>query len=187
LVRVVVACTIATLIFAALTMGWFRIKTRWWEALLLALAVALLFRPDFFMDQITPEYREVPAAQVFDVAKAAPSDESIVMVIKGTTLEGEDVSKTVAVQLGDMGPDGRKRLADAGLQLVPLGQQVQIGAVKFGSRAKKGGVEQGWDVQAVKVRTDRPTPHWFYLPALILVVLVWLTQGLRMRSRAVPA
>jgi TRAP transporter 4TM/12TM fusion protein len=187
LVRVIAACTIATLIFAALTMNWFRVKTRWWEAVLLALAVALLFRPDFFMDRITPEFREVPAAQVFDVAKAAAEDESVVMVIKGTTLEGEDISKTVAVQLGAPGADGRKRLSDAGMQLVPLGGQVQVGAVKFGSRAKKAGVEQGWDVQSLKVPTDRPSPHWFYLPALVLIALVWYTQGLRIRARAVPA
>jgi TRAP transporter 4TM/12TM fusion protein len=187
LVRVIVACTIAMLIFAALTMNWFRIKTRWWETVLLAIAVALLFRPDFFMDQVTPEFREVPASQIFEVAKAAGEDESVVMVIKGTTLEGEDTAKTVAVQLGPVGADGRKRLADAGVQLVPLGAQVQIGAVKFGSRAKKAGVEQGWDVQAVKVPTDRPTPHWFYLPGLMLIALVWFTQGLRMRARVVPA
>ncbi len=182
LLRVVVASTIAMLVFASLTMGWLRIKTRWWEALVLSLAVALLFRPDFFMDRITPEYREVPAAQIFDIAKAAGTDESIVMLIKGTTLEGDDVTKTVAVQLGANGDDGRKRLTDAGLQLVPLGQQVQIGAVKFGSRARKGGVEQGWAVQALKVPTDRPTPHWFYLLALALIGLVWFTQGLRMRA-----
>ncbi|MDP3762102.1 MAG: TRAP transporter permease [Ramlibacter sp.] len=187
LVRVVVACTIATLIFAAITMNWFRIKTRWWENVLLAIAVALLFRPDFFMDRVTPEFREVPASQVFEVAKAAGEDESVVMVIKGTTLEGEDISKTVAVQLGPVGAEGRKRLADAGVQLVPLGGQVQIGAVKFGSRAKKAGVEQGWDVQALKVPTDRPTSHWFYLPGLLLIGFVWFTQGLRMRARAVPA
>jgi hypothetical protein len=187
LVRVIVACTIAMLIFAALTMNWFRIKTRWWETVLLAIAVALLFRPVFFMDQVTPEFREVPASQIFEVAKAAGEDESVVMVIKGTTLEGEDTAKTVAVQLGPVGADGRKRLADAGVQLVPLGAQVQIGAVKFGSRAKKAGVEQGWDVQAVKVPTDRPSPHWFYLPGLMLIALVWFTQGLRMRARVVPA
>jgi hypothetical protein len=187
LVRVVVACTLATLIFAAITMGWFRIKARWWELGLLAIAVALLFRPDFFMDQITPEFREVPAAQVFDVAKRAGTDESMVMVIKGTTLEGEEVSKTVAVQLGAAGAEGRKRLADAGLQIMPLGDQVQIAAVKFGSRAKKAGFEQGWDVQALKKPAERPSPHWFYLPALALIALVWFAQGLRMRAALVPA
>jgi hypothetical protein len=40
---------------------------------------------------------------------------------------------------------------------------------------------------SLKVPTDRPTPHWFYLPGLMLIGMVWLTQGLRMRVRAVPA
>lgn len=187
LLRVVVACTVAMLVFTALTMFWFRDKCSWWEMALLAAAVVLLFRPGFFMDRIAPEYREVPAAQVFDVAKAADSDEQLVMVIKGTTIEGEDVTKTVALRLGAAGADGRKRLADAGLQLVPLGGQVQIGAVKFGSRAKKGGFEQGWDVEQVKVKADRPTKHWFYLPAFLLIGFVWWWQGRRLRARGTGA
>ncbi len=187
LLRVVVACTVAMLVFTALTMFWFRDKCRWWEMALLAAAVVLLFRPGFFMDRIAPEYREVPAAQVFDVAKAADADEQLVMVIKGTTIEGEDVTKTVALRLGAAGADGRKRLADAGLQLVPLGAQVQIGAVKFGSRAKKGGFEQGWDVEQVKVKADRPTKHWFYLPAFLLIGFVWWWQGRRLRARGTGA
>ena len=180
LIRVVLACTLATLIFAAVTMNWFRVKNRWWEAVALALAVVLLFRPDFFMDRFEPEYRDAPAAQVFDVARDRPSDDRVVMVIKGTTIEGDDVTKTVALQLGEAGSDGRKRLMDAGLQLVPLGDTVQIGAIKFGTRAAKSGFEQGWDVSTVKVPTDRPTPHWFYLPALLLVALVWWSQGRRL-------
>jgi len=180
LIRVVLACTLATLVFAAVTMNWFRVKNRWWEALALAVAVVLLFRPDFFMDRLHPEYRDVPAAQVFDVARDRPSNDRVVMVIKGTTIEGDDVTKTVALQLGEAGPDGRRRLMDAGLQLVPLGDTVQIGAIKFGTAAAKSGFEQGWDVSAIKVPTDRPTPHWFYLPALLLVALVWWSQGRRL-------
>ncbi|MDP3251841.1 MAG: TRAP transporter permease [Hydrogenophaga sp.] len=181
LIRLVLACTLATLIFAAVTMNWFRVKSRWWETLLLSAAVVLLFRPDFFMDRIEPEYRLVPAAQVYDVARDVLTDDRVVMVIQGLTIEGDEVKKTVALQLGDQGPDGRKRLSDAGLQLMPLGDAVQIGQVKFGTRAAKSGFEQGWDVTGVQVPTDRPTPHWFYLPALVLVLLVWWTQGRRMR------
>ena len=182
LIRLVLACTLATLIFAAVTMNWFRVKSRWWETLLLSAAVVLLFRPDFFMDRIEPEYRLVPAAQVYDVARDVVTDDRVVMVIQGLTIEGDEVKKTVALQLGDQGPDGRKRLSDAGLQLMPLGDAVQIGQVKFGTRAAKSGFEQGWDVTGVQVPTDRPTPHWFYLPALVLVLLVWWNQGRRMRS-----
>jgi len=149
--------------------------------------VVLLFRPDLFMDRITPEYRTAPAASVYDVAREQPAGGRLVMRIEGMTLEGEDRSKTVAVVLGGKpGDDGRKRLADAGLQLVPLGDALQVGAVRFGSRAAKSGFEQGWDVQDVQVRTDRPSPHWFYLPALALVVLVWWTQGRRQRGATLP-
>lgn len=185
LVRLLLACTLATLLFAAVTMNWFRVKSRWWETALLLVAVVLLFRPDFFMDRIASEYRQVPAAQVYDVARDTPTDDRVVMVIQGTTIEGDDVVKTVAVQLGEKGEDGRKRLTEAGLQLVPLGGVVQIGQVKFGTRAAKSGFEQGWDVTGVQVPNDRPTPHWFYLPALLLVALVWWNQGRRLPAARV--
>jgi TRAP transporter 4TM/12TM fusion protein len=178
---VVLASTLAMLVFAALTMNWFRIKLAWWEFALLTVAVLLLFRPDFFMDRIAPEYRDLSPAQVLQVAKESDTDDRLVLVIGGTTLEGEEVTKTVALQLaGKKGDEGSKRLVDAGLTVMPLGAQVQIGAVKFGSRAKKAGFEQGWDVKAVKQRTERPSEHWFYLPALVLVALVWFTQGRRL-------
>jgi TRAP transporter 4TM/12TM fusion protein len=184
LVAVVTACTLATLLFAALTMNWFRVKSRLWESAALALAVLLLFRPDFFMDRIAPEYKDAPAAQLFDIAKATPDDERVLMVIKGSTIEGDDVTKTVAVQLGQAGAEGRKRLTDAGLTVVSLAGQVQIAQVKFGSRAQKSGFEQGWEVQTLKVPTDRPSAHWFYLPALLLAGLVWVTQGRRLKAAA---
>lgn len=182
LVSVVLASTVAMCAFAAITMGWFRVKARWWELVLMTIAVVILFRPDLLMDRIVPEYRDVPASQVFDVAATLPDNDRLILVTKGTTIEGEDVRKTVAVNLGPAASDARKRLSDAGLQLVPLGDGVKIGAVRFGSRAKKAGADQGFDVVAIKVRTDRPTPHWFYLPAYLLIALVWWVQGRRMRA-----
>jgi TRAP transporter 4TM/12TM fusion protein len=179
LVVVVIACTTATLIFAAVTMNWFRIKNRLWESAALVLAVILLFRPDFFMDLITPEYRDAPAAQIYEVAKKTATHDRVILQIKGSTIEGKDVVKTVALQLGEQSDDGRKRLSDAGLRLVPLGEKVQVGSIKFGSKAQKAGFESGWDVAVVKVPSERPTPHWFYLPAFMLILLVWLTQGKR--------
>jgi hypothetical protein len=178
-VRVVVASTLAMLVFAAVTMNWFRIRSRLWETLVLAAACLLLFRPDFLMDYLAPEYAHVPAAKVVEVAKDLPDGGRLVMVIKGMTIEGEEVTKTVAVRLGAAGDDGRKRLAEAGLTLSTLGDATQISGVKFGSRAKKSGFEQGWDVARIEVPSGRATPHWFYLPALALIALVWWAQGLR--------
>ena len=77
-------------------------------------------------------------------------------------------------------------MGEGGLQLVTLGDAGQIGQVKFGSRARKGGFEQGWDVASVELPTDRPSPHWFYLPALLLAAMVWWTQGPRMTKAPRP-
>ena len=183
LIAVVVASTVAMLTFAALTMGWFRVRLRWWEMLLLAIATTMLFRPDLLMDRVADEYRNVPPTQIVDIAQKAPSGERLVLVVKGTTIEGDDVRKTVAVNLGPAGADGRKRLSDAGLTIAQLGDAVRIAGVRFGSRAKKAGIDAGFDVDAVKVKTGRPTAHWFYLPALALVALVWWTQGRGMRAQ----
>jgi len=134
------------------------------------------------MDRITPKFKDVPAAQLFEVAKTTDDNERVMVVIKGSIIEGDEVVKTVALQLGAAGAEARKRLTDAGLTGLPLGGQVQIAQLKFGSRAQKSGFEQGWDIQPVKVPTDRPTAHWFYLPALRLTGLVWFSQGRRLRA-----
>ncbi|HQR22315.1 MAG TPA: TRAP transporter permease [Burkholderiaceae bacterium] len=189
-VSVVSMSLVASLIFAAVTMGWFRVKTRWWETLILLLAVFTLYRPDFFMDELTPEYRSESPAKLFEVAGALPSRERLVLQIAGTNLEGDELRKTVAVQLGEKGDgtaaDGRRRVQEAGLNLSLLGDRATVTNVRFGSAARKSGFEQGFEVAAVLVPSGRPSPHWFYLPALLMIGLVWFTQGLRMK-RAQPA
>ena len=176
-----VASTVAMLVFAACTMNWFRVKCRPWELAALVVACVFLFRPDYFMDQIAAEYKSVPASEAFKVAGALPEDGRLVAVIAGTTIEGDELKKTVALNLGPAEPDGRKRLNTAGLTVVPLGDRLQIAGVKFGSAARKSGFDQGFDIVEIKVPSGRPSAHWFYLPGLLLVALVWWAQGRRMR------
>jgi hypothetical protein len=178
--QVVVASTVAMLVFAAVTMNWFRVKCRPWELAALAVACVFLFRPNWFMDQIAAEYKSAPASEAFKVAGSLPADARLVAVIAGTTIEGDELRKTVALNLGSAESDGRKRLSAAGLTVVPLGDTLQIAGVKFGSAAKKSGFEQGFDIVEIKVPSGRPSPHWFYLPGLLLIALVWGAQGRRM-------
>ena len=103
-------------------------------------------------------------------------------------MEGEDQNKTVAVQLGPRTGDGKnpaRRCAQATgrhrLTVSGLGEQLQVSAVKFGSRAAKARIEQGYDIVSVKVPNERISAHWFYLPGLAIAILVWFMQGLRIR------
>ena len=100
----------------------------------------------------------------------------------GTNVEGEDVRKTVAVQLTKPG-EGRARIAEAGLGISAVGDDVRVTSVKFGSRAKKSGFEQGFKVAAIKLPNDRPSEHWVYIPGLALVAFVYFLQRARLRSR----
>jgi hypothetical protein len=179
------ACTAASLLFAAGTMGWFQTRCRSWETALLLLATFALFRPDFFVEWAFPPYVDRPASALYEVVGRLPDGDRAVLVIQGTTIEGDALRKTVAVTLGPAGPDGRQRLAEAGLQVAVLGDRAQIAQVRFGSRARRSGFEPGWDIVAVKAPTDAPSPHWLYLPALAVAGMVYAAQ--RRRLRPAPA
>jgi hypothetical protein len=176
------SATIASLTFAAATMAWFRIKCTWWEVALLLLVTFALFRPDWFMDHVAARYAPAPATDIYKVAETLDERERLVLQIYGTNIEGDEVRKTVAVQLGDAGP-GRERLQAAGVTVGMLGDNVQIANVRFGSQARKSGFEPGWEVAAVMVPTARPSAYWIYPPALVLLAVVWVNQGRRMRRQ----
>ena len=186
-VEVVIVCitgTVASLLFAAGTMKWFRIRCTWPEVALLLLATFLFFRPDWVIDQIAPKYVSAPAAGIYTVAGTLNEDEWLVVGIAGETLDGKAQTKTVAIPMGK-GANGRERLRDAGVTLSQLGADLEVAAVKFGSRAKKLGLEQGYKIVELKLPNPaRPSQHWVLLPAFLLALLVWWMQGRRVRRAA---
>jgi hypothetical protein len=190
---VAAASTVASLLFAAATMRWLRVRCRWWEVLLLLVATFVLFRPDWFADRIAPEYRDAPAAQLYEVAARLDEGDRLVFVIAGQTLEGEARNKTVALPMGPRVDDpnlvaaARKRLAEAGMTVSGVGSVLQVTNVRFGSAAAKARIEPGFEIVGVKVPTDRINAHWFYVPGLLLALLIWWIQGARMRRGAAPA
>jgi TRAP transporter 4TM/12TM fusion protein len=188
-VLVAVSATVAALLFASVTMGWMRVRLRIWEWAVLFVAMVVLFRPDAVWDTLFDPYEHRPAGEVFAAAATVPPGQRLVLHLTGITLEGRDVDKVVAVPLGDA-PEGvtdpvaigRARLQAVGLQLMALGDQVQVANVQFGSRARRLGIEQGFDVTEVLTPAPRPPMYWMYLPAFLLAGLVWWRQGRRLAA-----
>ncbi len=179
---VVAASVLACLVFAAATMGWFRDRCRIWEIVALLLATFALFRPDFFMDLAYDPWKSRPARELNAVVAEIPKDQSLVLVLTGTNVEGDDITKTVSVQLGEP-KEVRQRLAEAGVTFSALGDEVRVATVKFGSRAKRGGFEQGWVVKEIRVPSEAPSPHWVFLPAVLLVACIYFLQRRRLIRR----
>ena len=155
LIGVVAISLIAILLFAAATMNWFITKSRLWESAILLLACFTLFRPDWWLDQFYPKYRELPARELLAQVERAPSDTRITLVVEGLNIEGETVRKTVSVPLGDP-KEPRLRLRAAGLGVAGAGNKVTITNVAFGSYAKRLGLEAGYEVVSDRAAAMAP-------------------------------
>ncbi len=181
----IVSAVVANLIFAAATQGWFLDRSRLYESLLLLLVTFTLFRPGFWWDMIYPPFERAPAAQLMQIAATAPAGERQRIWIEGDTLEGKKVSKGVLLPLGEPG-NPRERLARAGLVVLQAGDELQVMACKFGSRADKLGIEQGFRITAVELERARPDKEWMFVPAFLLLGIVAALQLRRRRAAASP-
>jgi TRAP-type uncharacterized transport system fused permease subunit len=186
MIMTIVTATIASMAFAAATQGWFLTRNRIPEVVLLLLVTFSLFRPGFWMDMISPPYDEIAPAEFTRMVEEAPRNANLRVWIEGMTMEGRDISKGVLLPLGDPAPTARERLASVGLTVMQLGDDVQIAAVRFGSRAARLGLEQGFNISTIEVpAADRPAKEWMYIPALALLALVWFMQTTRIRKYGV--
>jgi TRAP transporter 4TM/12TM fusion protein len=147
---------IAILLFSAATMNWFVTKSRLWESAALLLICFTLFRPDWWLNQVSPPYEELPASEFLSAVGQTPADGRINFVVEGVDLMGEDVRKTVNVPLGEPG-EPLKRLRDIGLTITQAGDALMISNVDFGSYAKRIGLDVGYDVVAVLRKADQPS------------------------------
>ena len=182
LVLTVVSATVAMLVFAAATQGFFLVKSRWYETLALLLITFTLFRPGFWWDMLYPPFDEVPAAQMTALIEQAPAGSGKRIWIEGMNMDGDDIRKGVLLPLGEPGT-ARERLARAGLTVMAQGDELLIAAVKFGSPAAKLGIEQGFRIVSAEVPSDRPAKEWLYLPALALLLLVMGLQRARQKRQ----
>ncbi|MFA5520735.1 MAG: TRAP transporter fused permease subunit [Castellaniella sp.] len=192
---VIFGATLASLTFSAATLGWMRFKCSWVEVIALLAITFILFRPDWLVSYVAPKYVERPAAELMEVASRMPHNGRLVAVIKGMNVEGDDLEKTVGVALPALPPDSTatgnaaatQRLAATGLMIMAFGDTAQISNVRFGSAARRAGWEQGWDIESIMVpNPDRPSEFWSYVPAILLLLLIWMRQGVRMRHEPAP-
>ncbi|MDT4868568.1 hypothetical protein FQZ97_1035410 [compost metagenome] len=183
LILTVVSATVAMLVFAAATQGYFLVRSRWYETAALLLITFTLFRPGYWWDMVYPPYNEVLAAQMNRLIEEAPANAGKRLWIEGTNLNGDDVRKGVLLPLGAPA-SARERLASAGVSVVAQGDELLISGVKFGSAAEKLGIEQGFRIVSAEVPAERPAKEWLFLPALALLLLVMGLQRLRLPRKA---
>ena len=86
--------------------------------------------------------------------------------------------------LGDAGPDGATRLLDgAGIEFRDEDGTLFVDNLNFGGPSEQLGIDFDWEVMELDVAADRMPKEIFYIPALCILLLVWMLQMRRKRAQ----
>ncbi len=176
-----VVATIAMLIFAAASMGYFLTRSRLWESGLLLLVAFTLFRPGFWMDMLFPPYEDAPPVELAAAVQGlAPGDE-LRLWISGIDDIGNPRDFVVLFPVGE-GETGQERLEASGLEVIEDDGKMMIDMVGFGSPAAQLGLDFDQEITGVRVPADTPPKELMWIPALAVFAAIVMLQ-LRRRER----
>ena len=104
----------------------------------------------------------------------------------GETLEGDPVDKVVMLPVGPVADDGVTRIVEsAGMELVERDGRLIVDQLTFGGAAEKQKIDFDWEIKSVQVEAERPAKQWFFIPAILLLLLIWKRQTSRAVREAV--
>ncbi len=166
----------AMLIFAAGTQGFFLVRSRWYESVLLLLVAFTLFRPGFWMDLAHDPYRDIPPTELAQALGSVDENSQLRLRIRGEDAVGDarEFALLLPVPSGD---SGEERLDKLGLMTYEEDGRVLIDSVAFGSPAADAGLEFDQEILVVRAPTDRWAKEWMWLPGLLVFgLVVWLQR-----------
>ncbi len=178
LLLTIASAIVASLIFVAASQNWFLVKSRWYESVVLLLVAFSLFRPGFWMDKLYPPFKTVEPTQLMQIIETAPDRAQLRAWIEGEDINGRVVKKGVMLALGESDAPA-KRLDGFGMRILPNGPVFDILSVKFGSKAAKAGIEQGYKITALEIATESPKKEWMFIPTLCVLGFVIFLQRRR--------
>ena len=188
-VFVFIVATIAMLLFAAATQGYFLARSRIHESAALLLVAFTLFVPNVWLNMVQPAFRDAPPAEFEEVLAAMPEGETLRIQISGPDFNtGETASLTLRVTAE--GGSAAERLANTGLALLPEGDVMKLEEPMFGTPVAETLKDLDFyaddpvALSSVQVPQDRLPAEVFFIPALGLLALVVLAQRRRQTKPA---
>lgn len=170
-----VVATVAMLLFAAATQGWFLAKSRFYETIALLFIAFTLFRPGFWMDMVAPPYSEEAPTEIVQAANDTPAGEELRLRVAGLNDLGDPIEFVALVPIGE-GATGEEKLEAAGLAFRQDGDKMIVDDVVYDSAAQSAGLD--WDQEVLRVLkpVGQPSKYYMFIPALLLLLLIILLQ-----------
>ena len=177
--------TVGMLAFCSATQRFIFTKTQFWEVLILLIVAFTFFRPDFWLNKISPPYLELKGNQVKELLNGEienlPEDLIDLRIqITGPDFDNEDriISKNTILKLPIEG-DAVSRLEQSGLIIIFDDKNVLVEEPFPGTPLFQE--LQEFDFYSDRLvtldklfveKSDRPAKEFFYLPAIALLIIV---------------
>ncbi|NIY73713.1 TRAP transporter permease [Marivivens donghaensis] len=189
-IMVFCVATVAMLLFAAATQGYFLAASRKWESAALLLVAFTLFVPGFWLDRIQPRFEELPPTELAQTFDEANVGDTIRFVVSGPAFIDGSPSELTLVHTVTEDEPATGRADAAGLFLMPEGENLYMDEPMFGTPYQQQ--LQGFDFymdERVEVTSllhpaDRLPKQIFWIPALLLLALVVVMQRRRQTKPA---
>ncbi|WP_170505782.1 TRAP transporter permease [Ruegeria arenilitoris] len=192
-ITVAIFATIAILVFTAGTMGYFVTHSRIYESVALIFVAFALFRPDFFMDRLSPPYASVePSAFVETIGQTPPGTE-VRLVVSGPDFDTLEMTDTTVVVPVGSEEGGAARVDAMGLMLIEEDGLVKLDEPMFGTPVADEldnfdyYADDAVRLTSVSLPSSQPPKQLIYIPAMILLGLIAFLQRGRAARQEVPA
>jgi TRAP transporter 4TM/12TM fusion protein len=187
---VLTAAWFACMAFASATQRYMLLPNRWWETVLLLLAMLLLFRPDIPRDIMFPAHKKLPVSSVMEeVANIEPGRNMRLIVQSDTGREIRQRVIILPVSADAADQSAEQRLREVGIFVEMEGNELIITDVGFNSRAERVGLDIGDANSILGIDTELKQPaKWiFSAPGLVFFAMVYLMQYRRKKQLEMAA
>ena len=158
---------IAIFAFTSAAQGWLLTRLRWYEIIMLLIITVSMFRPDFVLNRIYPEYTAFK--QDFNEQILYEEQRKIRLHVTRYTDYGERY-KLFVIEKNSF--DENFSLKDYGISLVDQNGKTIIDTLDWKGEAKKNGLEMDDIITELKTENfDRPNKDVVYVFSLILLIV----------------
>jgi len=176
--------TIAMLIFAMATQGWFLTRNRWYENIILLLISFTLFRPGFWQDMMVDPYHNIAPTELVQTLDNLDSGGVIRMRIAGEDAIGKHREFSVLFKV-PMAETGKEKLALIGLETYQQQGQTFIDIVAFNSPAARENLQFDQQIVEIRVPVERWRKEWLWIPAILLFGVIIVNQRRRVAGQSI--
>ncbi|ETX09814.1 C4-dicarboxylate ABC transporter [Marinomonas ushuaiensis DSM 15871] len=177
-----IIATLAMLIFTAATQGYFFDRCKLWERGVLLLIAFSIFRPDFWINQMVEPHRYMELNEYLAQEEQIPVGTPLRIHVEEDSYSGEkDIS--IRMLIAREQGSASEVIAASGLNLYQADELIEVDSVDIGSDAYEAGFEAFQVLVGVDVANKQPSTVFVYLPCVLLIVLIALSQRKTQRQR----